>query len=98
MLGLREQVDISHSKLYVAHCVLAHVSQMARQGPVKVAQRHRSERYPENPRRSSAERSAPTPRRVPNTGNTMRLTSASSRHTGLVYQYDHHHKRHSRQN
>lgn len=31
-----------------------------RQGPVKVAQRHRSERYPENPRLSSAELWPPT--------------------------------------
>lgn len=72
-----------------------------RQGPVKVAQRHRSERYPENPLLPSADDWTSTiyfPRCLPILSETTRFTFTRCRHIGLVYQSDHHYAGHSWQN
>lgn len=72
-----------------------------RQGPVKVAQRHRSEPYPKNPRLSSAEGWSPTSPCyyiLLDIFKTMPITFASSEHTGVAYQSYHQYIRHSRQN
>lgn len=63
-LSPHRQYNATYPQIYVVHCFLACASWMARlsirKGPVKVAQRHRSERYPENPFSSADGRTSTT--------------------------------------